>query len=299
MNDLSEMVVLVRVVQAGSIRGAATMLGMPKTTVSRKVAELEERLGARLLQRTTRTLSLTDVGRVYYDHGLRIVAELEDAERAVRRQQATPSGLLRVTAPVNSDWLGPIVRDYLKRYPEVRLDLNCQARAVDLVEEEFDLGIRSGPLVDSSLIARKLGTVTWVLVARPAYLEKRGRPRGIGDLKKHDCLVFGGAPTWRLQSETQGKREIVVTPRLLVNEMDVLRDAVMGGLGIALMPSFLCVAGFRAERLERVLPDWAPSPTPVHVVYPSVRHLSPTVSSFIEHLQHTTSQTPWHVIDSR
>src|SRR5258705_355181 len=149
--DLNEMVVFARVVQAGSFTAAAAELRMPKSTVSRKVSELEERLKSRLLQRTTRKLSLTDVGRTYYDYCARIVGEVEDAERAVSSLQETPRGLLRVTAPVNVAFLGPIVSDFLKRYPEVRLELFCTGRAVDLVEERFDLGIRAGTLVDSTL----------------------------------------------------------------------------------------------------------------------------------------------------
>src|SRR6185369_3115761 len=170
--DLNEMLVFARVVQAGSFTTAATELGMPKSTVSRKVSELEERLGSRLLQRTTRKLSLTDVGRTYYDYCARIASEIEDAERAVSNLQETPRGLLRVTAPVNADFLGPIVSDYLERYPEVRLDLFCTARSVDLVEERFDLGIRAGALADSTLVARSLGEAKWFVAATPAYLRK-------------------------------------------------------------------------------------------------------------------------------
>ncbi|WP_394833553.1 LysR family transcriptional regulator [Pendulispora rubella] len=291
--DLTGIMVFVRVVQAGSIRGAAAILGMPKSTVSRKVAELEERLEARLLQRTTRKLGLTDVGRIYYDHCVRIVSDLEDAEQAVRRQQATPRGLLRVTAPANATFLAPIVSDYLKRYPKVRLELNSTARMVDLIEERYDLGIRTGPLPDSSLIARSLGSVTWTVVATPAYLKKHGRPRSPDDLKDHECLLFGGLPGLRLQSGRHGVREIVVPARLVVTEMKVLYHATISGLGIALLPAFLCVDDLRAKRLARVLPDWAPPSTPVHIVYPSTRHLSPTLTSFIEHLQEQLTPAPW------
>lgn len=290
--DLNEVLVFVRVAQAGSIRGAAAALEMPKTTVSRKIAELEERLDARLLQRTTRKLSLTDIGRLYFDHCVRIVGELEDAESAVREQQASPRGLLRVSAPINATFLGPIVRDYLKRYPEVRLDLNCSVRTVDLIEERFDLAIRTGALADSSLIARSLGSVEWVLVAAPSYLERRGRPRSPDDLKDHDCLLFGGAPALRLQSG-RGSRDVAVSPRLLVTDMDILHDAVSAGLGIAVLPAFRCARELRGKRLERVLPDWGPAPTPVHLVYPSTRHLSPTVTSFIDHLQKRMTPPPW------
>src|SRR5262249_31290315 len=144
---------------------AAAELGMPKSTVSRKVSELEERLKSRLLQRTTRKLSLTDAGRIYYEYCARIAGEAEDAERAVTSLQEAPRGPLRVTAPVNDAFLGPIVSDYLKRYPEVRLELFCTSRAVDLVEERFDVAIRAGPLADSTMIAKSLGQASWYLVA--------------------------------------------------------------------------------------------------------------------------------------
>ena len=189
--DLNEIVVFARVVQSGSFTTAAAQLGMPKSTVSRKVSELEERLNARLLQRTTRKLSLTDVGRTYYDYCARIVGEVEDAERAVSSLQGTPRGPLRVTTGTNVAFLGPFISDYLKRYPEVRLEVFCTARSVDLVEERFDVGIRAGTLADSTLVARSLGRVQWFLVATPTYLKKRGRLRSPEDLNKHDCLFFG------------------------------------------------------------------------------------------------------------
>lgn len=282
--DLNELVVFVRVVQAGSIRGAAEALGMPKSTVSRKLIELEERLESRLLQRTTRKLGLTDIGRIYYDHGVRIVAEIENAERAVRSQHEAPRGLLRVTAPLNLAVFAPIISAYLARHPEVRLELSANARVVDLVEENFDVGIRAGTLADSSLIAKSLGMFERILVATPDYLKKRGHPRTPVDLKKHDCLLFGSNPTLTLTRD--GRREdISLNPRLLVTDMDVLESALKDDLGIAVMPAFMCEKAVRARRLERVLSGWSPPPTPLHIVYPSTRHLSPTVRSFIEYVQ--------------
>lgn len=282
--DLNELVVFVRVVQAGSIRGAAEALGMPKSTVSRKLIELEERLESRLLQRTTRKLGLTDIGRIYYDHGVRIVAEIENAERAVRSQHEAPRGLLRVTAPLNLAVFAPIISAYLARHPEVRLELSANARVVDLVEENLDVGIRAGTLADSSLIAKSLGMFERILVATPDYLKKRGHPRTPVDLKKHDCLLFGSNPTLTLTRD--GRREdISLNPRLLVTDMDVLESALKDDLGIAVMPAFMCEKAVRARRLERVLSGWSPPPTPLHIVYPSTRHLSPTVRSFIEYVQ--------------
>ncbi len=282
--DLNELLVFVRVVQAGSIRGAAERLGMPKSTVSRKVIELEARLDARLLQRTTRKLSLTDVGRIFYDHGVRIVAEAEDAERAVRSQHDTPRGLLRVTAPLNLALVGPLVSDYLARYPEVRLELSANARVVDLIEERFDVGLRIGRLQDSSLVAKALGTFEWIVVATPEYLARRGRPTTPADLKRHDCLLFGSAASVTLKRDGAAE-EVHLTPRLLVTDMDVLQVALSDGLGVAIVPAFLCEKGMRAGRLEQVLPGWRPPSTTLHVVYPSSRHLSPTVRSFIDHVQ--------------
>ncbi len=295
--DLNELLVFTRVVQAGSFTVAAATLGMPKSTVSRKISDLEARLDARLIQRTTRKLSLTDAGRTYFDYCVRIVGEVEDAERAVGSLQATPRGLLRVTAGLNSAFLGGIVAEFMKRYPEVQVELLCTGRAVDLVEERFDVGIRAGALADSTLIARSLGSVTWFLVATAAYLKKRGRPRSPGDLKKHDCLMFGaGLMTANLKLE-QGDEsvQVAVPTRLLVSDMDILHDVAIAGHGIALLPAFRCVAELRAHRLERVLREWTTPATPVHVVYPSTRHVSPKVKCFVEHVQQKMTPPPWEL----
>jgi DNA-binding transcriptional LysR family regulator len=295
--DLNEIVVFARVVQAGSFTAAAAQLGMPKSTVSRKVSELEERLGSRLLQRTTRALSLTDVGRTYYDYCARIVGEVEEAERAVSSLQGTPRGLLRMTAPVNVSFLGPIVSEFLGRYPEVQIELFCTQRSVDLIEERYDLGIRAGALADSTLIARSLGIVRWFVVATPAYLEKRGRPSSPEQLKEHDCVLFGaGAAGTVVTLEREDTSvQVSVSPRLFVSELDVLRTAVLAGLGIGVLPAFQCVPDLQARRLERVLRDWDVPATPVHVVYPSTRHLSPKVKTFIDHLQDRMTPSPWEL----
>lgn len=295
--DLNEILVFARVVQAGSFTAAAAALGMPKSTVSRKVSELEDRLDARLLQRTTRKLSLTDAGRTYFDYCARIVNEVEDAERAVGRLQATPRGLLRVTAGINSTFLGGIVADFLKRYPEVQLELFCTGRTVDLVEERFDVGIRAGLLADSTLIVRSLGSVGWFFVATAAYLKKRGRPRSPDDLKEHDCLVFGaGLTTLSVQLENGDRSTQVDAPaRLSVSDLDILHSVATAGLGIALLPAFRCIEDLRARRLERVLRDWTVPAIPVHVIYPTTRHLSPKVKAFVEHLQKRMTPPPWEL----
>jgi DNA-binding transcriptional LysR family regulator len=295
--DLNEMLVFARVVQAGSFTAAAADLKMPKSTVSRKVSELEARLKARLLNRTTRKVSPTDVGRTYYDYCARIAGEIEDAERAVSKLQEVPRGVLRLTTGPNVAFLGPILNDYIRRYPEVRIELFCTGRSVDLIEERFDLALRAGPLGDSTLVARRLGTVRWFLVATPAYLKKRGRPQSIDDLKQHDFLTFGtppGTATVRLQRD--GKTGQVELPaRLIVNDFDLVHAAAVAGLGLALLPAYLCVNQIRKKQLEAVLRDWETPPVPIHVVYPSARHISPKVRTFVEHLQARMTPPPWEI----
>jgi DNA-binding transcriptional LysR family regulator len=295
--DLNEIAVFTRVVQAGSFTAAAKALGMPKSTVSRKVADLEDRLDARLLQRTTRKLSLTDAGRMYFDHGVRIVHELEAAEAAVGSLQARPRGLLRVTAGPSSSWLGDIIADYLKRNPEVQIELLVTGRTVDLIEERFDVGIRAGALADSSLVARKLGSATWFLVATPAYLKKRGRPRTPEDLNRHDGLLFGaGSSSATVRLDRGGEVvQVAIAPRLVVSDFELLASAALAGLGIALLPAFQCARDLRARRLERVLHDWDPPSTPIHIVYPTARHVSATLKSFVEHVQHRMTPPPWEL----
>jgi DNA-binding transcriptional LysR family regulator len=295
--DLNEMLVFARVVQTGSFTTAAADLGMPKSTVSRKITALEARLKTRLLNRTTRQVSLTDVGRTYYDYCARIVGEIEDAERAVSNLQVVPRGVLRLTTGQNVSYLGPILNDYLRRYPEVRIEVFCTGRTVDLIEERFDLAIRAGTLSDSTLVARSLGKVRWFLVGTPAYLEKHGRPRSIDDLKKHDFMMFGTASsgaTLRLES-AEKTAHVEPRARLIVNDFGVVHAAAVAVPGLALLPAYLCLDDFRAKRLERVLPDWEAPAVPIHVVYPSARHISANVKTFVEHLQERITPAPWEV----
>jgi DNA-binding transcriptional LysR family regulator len=291
--DLNEILVFAKVVQAGSFIGASRALDMPKSTVSRRVSELEERLGARLLQRTTRKLSLTEVGQAFYQHAVRVVAEAEEAELVVGRMQATPRGFLRITTPLSFGYLGPIIASFLERYPEVQVEMVCADRVVDLIQEGFDVAVRAGRLADSTLIARSLGSLSSYLVASPAFLRRQGVPRQPRDLERFDCLAFGSgahSASWKLQ---KGGRTLAMTirPRFFVNDFDFLDEATLSGLGIAMLPSFRCVQHLRAKRLKRVLPEWGSPEIPLHAVYPSTRHLSPKVKAFLDHLsEHMTPQ---------
>ncbi len=291
---LDEILIFTKVVQAGSFTAAGRELGMPKSTASRKISQLEERLGARLLHRTTRKLSLTDAGRAYYQHATHVAAALEEAEQAVARLQETPRGLLRVTAPMNLDYLSPMLRSFLKRYPEVRIELVCTDRVIDLVDEGFDVAIRIGRLPSSSLVGRNMGTIRSFVVATPTFLKKNGTPKTPRDLEHLDCIVFGGAragSTWQLEAATQ--TSVVVRARYTVNDFDFLHEAVLAGLGLALLPTYRCVADLRARRLRRVLRNWSSPAVPIHAVYPSTRHLSPKVKAFLDHLSQSVAARPW------
>jgi DNA-binding transcriptional LysR family regulator len=280
--DLGEIITFTRVVQGGSFTAAASRLGMPKSTVSRKIAELETRIGARLLQRTTRTVSLTDVGLIYYEHCLRVVSELEEAEQAVARAQATPRGKLRVTAPLTFSVFGPILAEYLDLYPEVKVELVCTDRRVDLIEERFDLALRAGPSPDSSLVAQKVGQIRRCLFAAPALIERTGRLAHPRELEGKPCVVF--APegnTWTLSSGSK-KVQVNLQPRLVVNDYDMLRATVRAGFGFALLPEHQCLEDVAAGRLACLLPAWETRDVPVFALYPSTRHLSPKVVALVD-----------------
>lgn len=285
--DLNELLVFTRVVQAGSFTAAARLLKMPKSSVSRKVSQLEERIGARLLHRTTRKLGLTDAGRIYFERAAPILSDIEQVDQAVAELQATPRGLLRVTAPLSFGLLGPIVASFLERNPDVQIDLVCTDRVVNLVEEGFDVGVRAGHLADSTLVARRLGVLRRVVVVAPAYLKRHPRPKSPTDLEKHPCITFGSIPTpttWALQWGEK-RVDVRISARLLANDMEQMRDAARAAIGIALLPEHICAADFRKGRLKRVLADWSSEETPVHAVYPTARHLSPKVAAFVDLLR--------------
>ncbi len=284
--DLNEILVFAEVAKAGSFTRAARALSMSKSTVSEKVAALERRLNARLLHRTTRALALTEAGRTWLAHGARILSAVQEAEHAMTSLQAAPSGLLRITTPFNFAGFTSVLSGYLARYPQVRIDLVCTDRPVNLVAEGFDLAVRMGHLADSTLVARRIGAHESHLVASPGYLDARGRPRTVEALSTHAALVFAGgerASTWRLQS---GRRTAALEPvaRLVANDLEIIRQASRDGLGVALLPEELCAADLAAGRLERVLPRWAAPGVPLHVLHPSARQLDPKVRAFIDHI---------------
>ncbi len=289
MEQLKEMAVFARVVECESFSGAARLLGLSKSAVSKQVGRLESRLGVRLLNRTTRRLSLTEAGSAFFEACQRVVAEAEAAERTVRHLAAAPRGTLRVNAPMSfgASHVAPLLPDFMARYPELAVDMVLNDRLVDLVEEGFDVGVRIGRLMDSSLIARRLGPNRMLLAAAPAYLAARGRPRRPHDLLEHECLIYSyrqGPSDWRFRGP-EGEVRVPVSGRLRINNGDALHTAALAGLGITLQPSFICGADIRAGRMERLLPDWqAASESSIYAIYPASRNLLPKVRVFVDFL---------------
>ena len=286
--DLNDMTVFAAVVEHSGFSAAGRALGLPKSNVSRRVARLEDALGARLLERSTRRLRLTEVGTIYHRHCRRIVEEAEHAERSVDELLEVPRGLLRVAATITAgqQLLGPLVAAFLSGHPEIDLDLTLTNRPVDAIEEGFDVVVRVGVLADSSAIAKPLGASRFHLYAGTAYMGARDAPDDPAMLAAHDCLVMGEDPsptTWRLSSRG-GERTIRVRPRVTVNDYTTLRRVAVDGGGIAPLPSYMCDELERNGELIRVLPGWSLPPVPFHAVFPSHRGATPKVRAFLDFL---------------
>lgn len=287
--DLNELLVFTKVAEARSFTRAGKRLGMPKSTVSLQIARLEQRLGVRLLHRTTRKLRLTDEGDAFYERCRRVMEDIDDAERSIMQEVEKPRGHLRITAPVEfgTVFLGPWVADYLRRYPEVSIELELTSRMVDIVGESYDLAIRTGHLATSSHIARKLGTVSRHLYASPLYLERRGTPQTPEEVKRHTCLGHRSQVEGQGWTLTDGKRELSVKVefRLVANSFAMLRDTAAHAAGITIIPDYICRDAVGAGRLVRVLPNWSIEPADIFVVYPTRRLMAPRVRSFIDFIE--------------
>lgn len=302
MNDLSQLEVFVRVVSDGGFTAAAQTLGVSKSFVSRQISQLEDRLGARLLNRTTRKLVLTDVGAVFFERCQRILEELSDAESAVTDLQTAPRGKLRVAAPMTFgvQYVAPAVAEFLTRHPELSVDLDLSDRRVDLLGEGFDLAVRIGALPDSSLIARKLAETQLCAYASREYLDRRGRPQQPSDLRQHDGLLYAYQNTgagWRLTGP-EGEVFTSVRGRVSANNGEALAIAALAGLGIALLPDFIAAGKPCLGKLERVLPGWADVGA-VWALSPHNRHVAAKVRLFVEFLAEQWSEPPWRLTTVR
>ena len=284
--DLSTLQSFVKVVQAGSFTRAAEALVTHKARLSRVVSELERELGVRLLERSTRSLSPTEVGREFYERAVGILASVEDARRTVQRAQGAPRGTLKLTCGVEfgmiavTDWIGR----YLQRHPQVRVDADFTNRMVDIVHEGFDLAIRVGTLQDSALNARPLGALSYGLFAAPGYLREHGTPTQPDELSAHAVLAFTGGShiaSWELTRDGLTQRP-ALHPRLRANNVFAVRDAAAEGLGIAQVPLVVARSLQAQGRLVPVLADWTLPSVPVHAVFASARYLTPKVRAFID-----------------
>jgi DNA-binding transcriptional LysR family regulator len=290
MTDLNETLMFVTVVERGSFTAAARALGVPKTTLSRKVQALEERIGARLLKRTTRRLGLTESGQLYYEHCARLPRLLEEAETAVSHLSSAPRGWLRLTAPytLGTQIIVPLMPEFMLRYPDVRIDMTLSNDVVDLVASDLDLALRVGPLVDSTLVARLLGRFSTHVYASPEYLMRYGEPLRPADVAFHRALAQSqqrhhGRITWVLSDGTS-THEQAITPVFVINEPSALRNAAVAGLGLALLPDRLAAPNEQDGTLQRVLSLWAGPVAELNAVFARDRVMPPKVRSFIDFL---------------
>lgn len=282
--DLDGIAIFVKVLQAGSFTGAAKLLGLPNSTVSAKVAALEKRLGVTLLQRTTRKLRATQAGEAYYQRAARAIEALQAAEHELENGRAAPRGRLRLTAPVEvgHSLLPALVHAYLKKHPQVEVELIVTNRVLDLVVDGIDLALRAGPLKDSSLIAKKFDLGYFGLWASPAYLNEHPAPRQPNDLPQHNCLRFARFKNdgFRL---THGKESahILVSGNSIADNFETLRALAASGAGIAFLPSFLCAEENQKNELVRVLPQWRGDRVAISLVYPGQKFVAAKVRAFM------------------
>jgi DNA-binding transcriptional LysR family regulator len=298
MDRMAEIETFVQVAESGGIGAAAERLGVAKSAVSRRLKELEERLGVRLVNRTTRQLSLTDTGKSYYERAAQILADLEDADQTAAAVHGALSGRLKVAAPLSFGvrHLTPAVTSFLENHPELWIDLDLNDRRVDLVNEGFDIAVRIGQLEDSSLIARRLAPVRMAVCASPDYLEKHGTPRRPEELMEHTYLRYANVPERRVFSwiDEQG-RERVVNPkaRLVANNGNMLEAAAEAGLGVISQPTFLVYQAIRDGKLIPILTDVEWWQLGAYALYPPGRHLSAKVRAFVDHLATCFGDPPY------
>ena len=287
--SLASIRIFEQVVEAGSFSAAARQLGVAPSSVSRQVSELEDALGARLFQRSTRRLSLTEAGEVYHEHAVRILSELDEARLAVSQLDGTPTGILRLSVPgsLSRRLIVPAVAAFQARYPAVEVALIVSDQVLDMIENRIDVTVRLGALGDSNLVARKLATVPRHLCASPAYLDRAGEPARPEDLAEHSCLTFRSGPgsnIWSFHGAGDQTVEVHARGRLYANDGESLVAAAAADQGLILVPEWLVKEELDGGQLRSLLPEWTPVPgeTPLYALYPLQRHLAPKVRAFID-----------------
>ena len=297
MDNLADVAVFVRVVERGSFTLAADELELSRAVVSKYVSRLEERLGARLLNRTTRRLALTEAGAALFEASRGALERIEEAESAVAQLQSEPRGRLRVSAPMSFGilHLGAAMTEFAQAYPRITLDVRLDDRFVNLVEEGVDMAVRIGALTDSSLVARKLTSSRSIVCASPGYLAEQGRPETPEDLASHDCLLYSylsSANVWRFSGPDGRDIPVAVKGSLRINNGIVLAEAAAAGRGIVLAPSFYVAPMLRDGRLERILPNYRLPELGIHAVYPQRDHVPPKVRAFVDFLARRFGRKP-------
>src|SRR5258708_2444993 len=280
------MEMFVAVVDAGSLTAAAERFDLSSAMVGKHIRSLETRLGTRLLTRTTRRQSLTEIGRQYYEQCRRILGEVKSAESLAEEMAATPRGVLKVTVPLTYgvEVFSPAATDYLNAWPEVSLELDLSNRIVDLVEEGFDAAVRIGRLADSNFVARPLKPYRMRACASPAYLARMGTPRTPAELVRHECLGFlhwGREGQWRLEGQSDGA-DSLRPARFRANNGQALKVAALRGFGLVLQPEALLAKEIESGQLVSVLEDYLPDGAPVHLIYPRDRRATPKMTTFVD-----------------
>jgi len=299
MDQLSALKAFCLVVESGGFSAAAAEINVSHTVMSKQVRQLETMLGAQLLNRTTRRIALTEAGQTYYMHARRILDELHDADLAVTRHHAMPTGTLRINAPMAFGTINMVrwLPDFMARYPELKIDLVCNDRFVDLIDEGFDVAVRlARDMPDSSLVARKLATTATMLVASPDYLRRCGTPASPADLAGHNCMTYTLAPKpneWTLTSPAGERTTVNVSGSFQSNTGIALRSAALAGTGIATLASFIVHEDLTRGGLVAVLPDYRQPPREIFAVYPHNRHLSPKVRAFVDFASEFYRSSDW------
>lgn len=298
MNKFEELQNFTRIVENGSISAAADAQQIAKSAVSRRLSDLEQRLGVELFHRTTRKMHLTDSGRSFYQRALQILEDLQEAELQVSQAHQTLSGSLRIAAPLTFGLmhLGPAINDFQQQHPQVMCDIDFNDRTIDLMQEGFDLAIRIGRLDDSSLIARRLAAITTVTCANPDYLAQHGTPMQPHELIQHHCLSYNyldDPNIWQYIDQHQQTLNIRINPYIRANNGDYLMEAAIAGLGIIRQPVFICYKAIEAKQLIPILSDYHTPAFNAYALYPPTRHLSARVRHLVDFLAERYAGTPY------
>ncbi|UTW02583.1 LysR family transcriptional regulator [Amphritea atlantica] len=298
MDTMGAIPVFVAVVQYGGFSPAARFLGISKSAVSKRISQLEQQLGVKLLHRTTRKLSLTEAGEHYFEHALKANLAARDAEDAVAQLQGEPQGRLRINTPMSFGRLhmAPMIPEFLKKYPKIRIELVMDDKVVDLVTGGFDIAIRGGALPDSSLVARRLAPLNSVLCASPEYLHREGQPQQLDDLLQHNCLSFSysnDVKEWSFSKDNQ-RHSVVVSGSYQVNNSEALLEAVRQGLGIARLPTFVAGPDIRAGTLVALFPEYKMPAVEINAVLIERQYMPAKVRVFLDFaLEYFGSETPY------